>query len=146
MAGFGTMSAGLGPFGLGSPASASLPPEGAAGCRWINPVTRSYEQDEDTRQFKQMPSVRQRVYLAIATLLGSSSTLTTQGIRLPQKMGDSYEGEVKAAVALALRQMTDIEKVLRIDGVTVLKGRGQRSRTTVSFTDLTTGKADRVST
>ncbi len=145
MAGFGVLRAGLSPFGLGSPASASLPPDGAAGCRWINPATRSYEQDETTRQFKQMPSIRQQVYLAVATLLESSSTLRTQGIRPPQKMGDTYEAEMKAAVALALRHLTDIRKVVRIDGITVLKGRGQRSRTTVSFTDLTTGKADRVS-
>lgn len=134
------MAFGLGPFGLGSPASASEPPEGSAGCRWLNPTTGDYEQDDDTRQFKQMPTVRHRVRMILGTKKGSSSTLPDLGVEWPSKMGDTYEAECKAAVALALQRMTDIEKVVRIDAVIVEKGAGGRSRVTVSFTDLTTGK------
>lgn len=144
MSGFGTISFGTGPYGLGTPVSASVPPEGAAGIRYINPATRDYEQDPDTRQLKQMPRARQQVLLALTTLRGSASTLPEFGVRLPRKMGDRFEAETLTAVKTALRHLTDTQKVIRLDRVQVEKGRGGRARITVVYTDTSTGRDDRV--
>jgi hypothetical protein len=91
-----------------------------------------------------MPPRRQQVLLALTTLLGSAASLRTLGIRLPRKMGDQYEAQMTNAVRTALRDLTDRQKVIRLDGVKVEKGRGGRSRNTVSFTDISTGKDDEV--
>lgn len=136
MAGFGSMAMGTGPFGLGTPATGEDPPDGPAGSRYIDPTTRDYAQDPDTKQLKQMPAARQRVLLALMTLVGSSSALPTFGVKPPKKMGDTYESQMKNAVRLALRHLTDVEQVIRVDSIVVERGLGGRSRTTVSFTDL----------
>ena len=81
------MPFGTGPMGLGTPVTASLPPKGPAGSRYIHPATKDYERDPTTGQLKQMPKVRQQVLLALTTLLGSASTLDGFGIRLPRKQG-----------------------------------------------------------
>jgi hypothetical protein len=59
-------------------------------------------------------------------------------------MGDQYANEVLVRVRTALRHLTDQQKVIRLDGVKTEKGMGGRSRITVSFTDISTGKADEV--
>lgn len=133
------MPAGLGPFGLGTPPDPGESPTGTAGSRFINPATRDYEVDAATSQFKQMPTVRQRVMLAIATELDSSG-VAGFGKKRPRKMGSSFESEERALVSAALRQMIEVEKVVRLDGVTVERGSLGRARTTISFTDLTTGE------
>jgi hypothetical protein len=138
VAGFGSMSLGSGPFGLGTPVTGEDPPDGAAGSRYIDPVSRDYAQDPATKQLKQMPGTRQRVLLALMTLERSSSALPTFGIRLPKKMGETYDAQMKNAVRAALRQLTEVEQVVRIDGIVVERGLGGRSRTTVAYTDLET--------
>lgn len=140
MAGFGIMGAGTGPMGLGTPVSASLPPDGPAGCRYLNPASKDYEQDPTTGQHKQMPKVRQQVLLALTTLLGSATTLQGFGIRLPRKMGDRFQAETEVSVRAALRHLTDTQRVIRIDSIKAEHGRGGRARITVSWTDATTGK------
>jgi hypothetical protein len=86
--------------------------------------------------------LRQRVVLALRTLLGSSAAVPTMGVELPRKMGTTYAAEVRNAVLVALRQLVDVEKIMRVDGITTVKGAGGRSLITVSYTDLTTGEAD----
>lgn len=144
MPGFGNFAFGLSPYGLGTPATAALPPTGAAGCRYINPATGDYEIDPSTKQQAQMPSVRQRVLLAVATLLRSSTAVPGMGIQLPRKMGSSYEAEARNSVLLALRQLIQVERVVRVDAIYVKRGLGGRSLITISFTDLTTGISDKV--
>jgi hypothetical protein len=142
MAGFGLMPMGTGPVGLGTPVSGTAPPEGPAGVRWLNPATKDYEQDPTTGQLKQMPKVRQQVLLAVTTLLGSATTLGTFGIRVPRKMGDRFQAEATNSVRLALRHLTDTQRVIRLDSVTAVHGRGGRAQITINWTDLLTGKPD----
>lgn len=143
--GFGLSSFGLSPYGTGTPETSAVPASGAAGSRYINPATRDYQQDPTTGQLAQMPSTRQRVLLALLTVQGSSSVYGRFGIKLPRKMGTSFEVEMRFAVRAALRHLTDAEKVIRIDSITVERGAGSRSRTTVSYTDLATGETDQAS-
>jgi hypothetical protein len=145
MAGFGTMGFGTGPMGLGTPVSGSAPPVGPAGCRYINPASRDYEQDPDTGQFKQMPAVRQQVLLAITTLAKSATTLDWLGIKMPRKQGDRLQAETEKSVRAALRHLTETQRVIRIDLIKAERGAGGRARITVGWFDLKTGKSDRVS-
>lgn len=132
------MPLGTGPFGLGTPISDAAPAAGPTGSRFINPITGDYEQDPDTKHLKQMPGTRQRVVLALTTLLGSSSVIPKFGVRFPKKMGQTFDAKCQQAVRSALRQLTEVEEVVRIDGITVEKGLGGRARIVVSWTDLST--------
>ncbi len=146
MAGFGTAGFGSSPFGLGTPVSASAPPSGPAGCRYLNPASKDFEIDPDTGQQAQMPAVRQQVLLAITTLKNSATTLDWFGIRMPRKMGDRFQAEVEKSVRAALRHLTDTQQVIRIDSIKAEHGAGGRGRITVSWSDRKTGKPDSVST
>jgi phage baseplate assembly protein W len=145
MAGFGLTPAGTSGAGFGVPAVGGAPPDGPAGSRFIDPVTKDYAQDSTTGQLKQMPPIRQRVLIALTTVLGSASTLPNLGMRAPRKMGDRFEGQMRNAVAAALYQLTEVEKVIRLVRVTVIKGRGGRSQTTVVWTYTQTNIEDRES-
>lgn len=144
MPGFGIDSFGLGPFGLGTPATAPDPPSGQAGSRYLNPQTKDYELDATTGQLAQMPATRQRVLLALMTKLKSATTAQKFGASMPTKMGTTFEAEVQQAVRLALFHLTDTEPVIRIDGILVERGRGSRARVTVSYTDIVNGESDNV--
>lgn len=91
-----------------------------------------------------MPPLRQRVLLAVMTVLRSSTAVPTMGVNMPKKMGTTYQVEAQNAVLLALRQMIEVEKVLRVDRIDVKKTGTGRSEITISYTDLTTGEQDRV--
>lgn len=144
MPGFGVYPSALSPFGLGTPIPAEEPAEGPSGSRYINPATGDYEQDPVTRQLAQMPATRQRVLLAVMTLRESSSVKRDFGIRLPRKMGTTFDSEMRQSVRTALRHLTDSDAVIRIDSIDIERARAGRSLTTVNFTDLTTGKPDSV--
>lgn len=147
MSGFGIYSAGFGAFGLGTPLVAPDPVTGQAGSRWINPATSDYEVDPNTGQLKQMPATRQRVLLALMTLKGSASTVPRFGVNLPTKMGTTFESECKASVINALSHLTGGEvPTIRLNFITVERGRSSRARITVDWTDTTTGETDQVST
>ncbi len=134
---------GTSPFGVGTPASATEPPSGPAGSRYLNPVTRDYEVDSSTGQFKQMPGTRQRVLLTVLTVRDSSG-VRGFGVKLPPRMGETFERQVENELRRALRTMTEVEKSLLINGITVERGLGGRARITIAFTDLVTGDQDRV--
>ena len=144
MSGIGLFPAGLGPFGFGTPLSADPIPVGAAGCRFIDPSTGDYAIDVLTRQFQQMPPLRQRVLLALVTTFKSNNAVPGFGIKLPKKMGTSYQNEVRNSVNTALNQLTTIEKVMKVDSITAIKGASGRSLITVSYTDLSTGQQETV--
>ena len=139
MAGLGLFSLGSGPYGLGTPTAASAPPDPADTqfSRYINPASGDYEVDPDTLHLKQMPPIRQRVILALKTTLGSATAYPSLGLRKPQAMGDDFEGVMTSNVRFALQQMTDVEGVLRIDGILVGRRPGGRATVTLAFTDLT---------
>lgn len=144
MPGLGLSSAGLCPYGTGTPITGAAPPTGQAGSRYINPATKDYEQDTTTKQLAQMPAIRQRVLLAVLTVF-RSSTVYNGGIKTPRKMGTLFETEMKQAVRATLRILTDVEKVVRIDSITVKRGGNSgRSMTTIEYTDLTTNLTDSV--
>lgn len=145
MPGFGLMPFGTGPMGLGTPVSAEPPPDGPAGCRYLNPATKDYQVDAATGQLAQMPAVRQQVLIAITTLARSATTLDWLGVRLPRKMGDRFQGDVEVSVRAALRHLTETQRVIRIDRIVAERGAGGRARITVSYTETATGKADQVS-
>lgn len=134
---------GTSPFGVGTPASATEPPSGPAGSRYLNPVTRDYEVDSTTGQFKQMPGTRQRVVITVLTVRDSSG-VRGFGVRLPGRMGDAFERQVENEIRRSLRYMTEVEKSLLITEIKVERGLGGRARITISFTDLVTGDQDRV--
>ena len=144
MPGFGVYPSALSPFGLGTPIPATAPPTGEAGVRYLNPATGDYEQDPVTKQLAQMPTTRQRVLLAVMTLRSSMSVNREFGIRMPRKMGTFFESEVQQAARAALQHLTDTDAVIRIDSILVERGANSRARVTISFTDLTTGKPDKV--
>ena len=143
------MPIGLEPAGFGTPLSADAPPSGAAGVRYVNPATRDYEVNSVTGQQAQMPSVRQRVLLALMTTQESASVQPGFGVKMPRKIDGRFQAEAQQRIREALRQLTDVEKVCRIDGIAIDIGRSAsataRVRQTVSFTDLTTGLQQQVS-
>lgn len=145
--GFGTMKFGVSPFGMGTGDDAPIPPTGAWGSRYINPQTGDYAVDTKTGQLQQMPAVRQRFLLRLKERRGSSSVRPNDGIVLPTKIDDSIQSTMNDAVRLAMHQETDVEKVARIDSVTVYRDPNNTGRvlTVVSYIDLTTGQADQVS-
>src|SRR6478609_537906 len=145
MPGIGLFPVGLGPCGFGTPISADPIPAGPVGCRFIDPSTGDYAIDIATRQFQQMPPLRQRVLLALTTLFRSNNAVPGFGIKLPQKLGSNYQVEVTNAVNAAVYQLTSIEKIMQIDSIVAQKGSGGRSLITVSYTDLTTKQKDSVS-
>jgi phage baseplate assembly protein W len=123
-------------------------PTGAAGVRFLNPATRDYEHDTVSGQLKQMPSVRQRVLIALTTTIESSTVQREFGLRRPRKIDGQFLVRMKQAIREALRQMTDVEKVMRVERIDVERGVSgsatARVQTTVVFVDLTTGKEDAV--
>jgi phage baseplate assembly protein W len=134
------------PFGTATPVAAPLPPtDGPALARYINPGSRDYALNGTNGQLASMPAIRQRMLLALFTEKGSSSALPWLGVSMPKKIGTSFERLVHSAVRLACAQLTDIEKVVRIDGIQILdEGVQGRRYILVSYTDLTTlNEADR---
>jgi phage baseplate assembly protein W len=141
--GFGTSPAGVFPFGYGAPVSAAEPPDGPSGRPFLN-ASGDYEQDPDTRQLKQMPSLRQRVLIRVKTMRGSSSVLPLFGIQVPDKMGAGFERKLEFSIRQAFRVETDIERIMRIEQVIVRKVSSGRAEATIIYTDLTTGETAEV--
>ena len=145
MSGFGIYSAGFGAFGLSTPAVAPDPTTGPVGTRWVNPATKDYEINPQTGNLKQMPNVRQKVLLALLTVQGSATTASRFGVKLPTKMGNTFENECKNATRSALAHLTNVaDPEISIDSIDVLRGKSSRALITVSYTDLTTGEKDQV--
>ncbi len=133
------------PFGAGTPLPAGAPPTGLSTfVRFIDGVTGDFQQDAATGHLAQMPLVRQRVFLALVTRLGSSSVLPGFGLKRPTKIDNSIVRTMQAAARVALYQLTDVEKVVRIDDLIVEQVTSGRVQLTVLYTDLSTGNPDKV--
>lgn len=135
------------PFGAGTPLPAGPPPTGTSGlCRFIDGQTGDFAIDSTTGHFERMPLVRQRILLYLLTRRGSSTVLPKWGLRRPPKIDASAVWLMQAETRVALSQMTDVEKSLRIDEITVEQVEGSgRVRVIVRYTDLTTGSPDSMS-
>jgi phage baseplate assembly protein W len=134
------------PFGTSTPVNAPDPPTaGPALARYINPGTGDYELDTDVGQLASMPAVRQRMMLIGLTEHGSSATLPDLGIIVPKKIDEAFENKLRVAIMRAYRQLTDKERSVRIDGISIEDSGVMGRRTiTISYTDLTTlNEADR---
>jgi hypothetical protein len=140
MSGLGNSALGTSPFGLGTPVAAAVPPTGKPGSRFIDPRSRDYQIDTATGQLAQMPAARQRVLLALMTVKRSSSVLPNFGIALPGKIDQAYQRRVTDAVRVALRHLTDVERVIRVDSVLVGVRPLGLVTITVAYTDLSNGK------
>jgi len=142
--GLGVSAIGSAPFGVGTPATAVAPPTGKpTGAAFISGLGRDYEIDGDTTELKRMPVLRQRVRNALAQSFGSSTTRPTDGLRWPKRGGLQAPQKIDIAVRTALRYLTDVEKVLRVDQV-LSDLTGVRPLVTILYTDLSTRTADTV--
>lgn len=130
------------PAGIGEPEEAAEPPTVPGGCRFLDPVTRSYEHDSLTRTLRQMPALRQRVLIAVRTALESAGARTSLGIRPPGRMGNAFDAEQRQAVRRALRHLTDNGEMVVTD-ILIRTGRGGRAETTIVYDDPN-GDADEV--
>ncbi len=135
--GFGTSPVGGFPVGFSSPTTATAPATPTRYVRAIGVDTKDYAIDA-TGAFARTSPVRQRVVLALCTMIESSNVQRDWGISRPPKMGRNFEAQVEAAVRKAMWQLVDVEKLVAIESVTVERGSGGRARATMLFRDLTT--------
>lgn len=128
------------PFGVGTPIDATAPPvERPTGVRYLNPVTRDYEVDNEG-EMRRMPAVRQRILIAVTQLLKSSSVEPNRGIRMPGKIGKDFTERARAAVIAATAEIVALGHAT-IDAVQVLVPQVGRAVIVITFTDLTAGAA-----
>lgn len=129
------------PFGSGTPAtSLATPTVPELTAPYIDTRTRDYVQQSDG-ELARMPRVRQQMLIALTTLLGTMSANQKFGITLPKKIDTNFTRRMSIQVRGACKHVVDA----RITAVTTeISGMGSVI-TTVSYTDLTTGLADKVS-
>lgn len=142
MPGLGGTPIGSTPFGAGTPIAAVAPPEAPLqDARFLDPITKDYEAGADG-EYLAMPSVRQRMVLALGTTLGSAAGLEGAGIRLPDRIDERFPQRSEQSIRRAVSFMVTAGEV-RIDGVVLLPSDFTgRTEHLVSFTDLTTGNSD----
>jgi len=143
--GFGTGPFGLFAFGAGLPDQGeSLPPNLAI--RYLDPNTKDFAANEDGT-FQEMPSTRQRVLLALATTKGTAAGLDTFGSTHPLigVIDSQFDSKVNNSVREALKQLTEVEKIITLDGVEIVKSPNGRVEITVSYTDLISQDQDDLS-
>ena len=142
--GFGISPCGLFAYGAGTPLPADELSDNVTNARYIAINTGDFQALDDG-SLADMPPIRQRVIIALATEKGSAAGLEWLGMTLPKKIDASFETAAKNAVRLALNQLIEVEKVIRLDGVMVQKLTQGRVILTVSYTDLTTLTSDQIS-
>jgi hypothetical protein len=135
---------GLTPFGFGTPVTApepfTAPP---ALSRFINSGTGQYELDSLTGQFRGMPPLRQRVLLVATMEFGSSSALRNLGIERPTKIDNTFRARMENAVKRAYYYLTDVEKIMRIDFISINKLSSGRVSVSIEYTDVEFGAQQR---
>ena len=136
--GFGTSPLGGFPVGFTAADEVAAPAKATAFVRDIDQATRDYSIDARTGAFKRTTPVRQRVQLALSTMVGSSTVLRTWGVLRPPKMGGSFAAAVEQSVREALSDLVT-ELLIVVQSVTVERGSGGRARAVVTVRDLTAG-------
>ncbi len=146
MLGFGNSPFGQFCFGTGLPDVAPPQLGEQAPARFIDPNTKDFSSTQGDGRLDGMPAIRQRVLLALTTTFGSAAASPKLGLDLSnvRKITQQFEAQVKAKVAVALYQMTNNEKVIRLNSTIVVVGASGRVSITVSYTDLTTNLPDSV--
>lgn len=148
MSGFGSSGFGSGPYGLGTPVTASA--QGGSvlrdaktgkpqGSRRLNPETRDFDIDTNGRTLG-LGNVRALVELALATESGTSAMQALgQALRTIDRIGTSFQYRVRDTVAAAVKHLTD-RNIITIDRTTVEDlGPGKRL-IRVFWRDVTTGQ------
>ena len=126
------------PFAMAAPVAApAAATQGPALSRYINPCSGDYQIDSYVGQLAGMPTLRQRVLLILNTEYGSSSALPTLGIRRPAKITESFVAETRAAIRQAFYRLTDVERIMQIDNIFIIKQSGGRVEITIEYRDLT---------
>ena len=141
MQGFGQVPFGTTPFGFGVPDEAQAPPTTAPeGSNFLNPRTGDYEHDEDG-EIQRMPTTRHRVMMLLRTLKESAAYERDIGLKLPDKIDQSFKQKTDQAVREAL---LPVGADAKIEAVITNVGTSGRVDITVVFIDLTTGNSDTV--
>ena len=133
-------------FGVGIPTSAAVPATDTALSRYIDPISGEYGIDPATGVYQTMPTIRQRVMLALITAKGGISVNPDFGTVLPRKISFRIEQQIKDSVRESLRLMTDTEKSIQINDIIIKRVTQSRVEITVKYSDLTTGENDEVTT
>lgn len=152
MAGFGLQKFGTTPFGAGTPIAApifagvvlrddltGLSSQG----RYIDPSTNQYVFDSFGRM-KGTSEVRQLVYMAAKTVLGSSAQTTLgQSLGDIKTIGPTFAKQVSDKLRSALQPIVD-RKLMVINNIDVQQMADNRSRVVcvLRWTDTTTGKEE----
>jgi len=141
--GVGISPVGLFPAGFALPETAADPPDGPDQARYLDYLLRDYVLRSDG-ELERMPITRQRVLLALSTLLESSTVQPEFGVRLPGIIDQQDEAAVRSAVRVALRHLTSDGSVL-LKAVTVNSSDViGRSQITVEYEDTSTLDSDKV--
>ena len=145
--GVGTQPFGSSPYGLGTPATVNDEPAASAGSRYLNPFSKDYQIDPNTDQAAQMPPTRQRVLIAVMTVLNSATAIPGLGLRAPRKIGINYIAQTKASVRASLAHLViEDAPVIEIERIDVIKLGVGRILVTISYIDLLTGLPDTTET
>lgn len=135
--------AGFYPSGYSSPVDVNDAPDAPEDARFLDYLTGDYVVGDDG-EIARMPTTRQRVWLALGTLRGSSTVLPKLGVKLPGTIGRSYESEVKNEVRTALAALI-ADGSLVLNEIIVEHGTPiGRSTITVDYTDTATKENDKV--
>ena len=127
--------------GLFEPSTADLP-QRTTGPRFIDPVTGDYLLDDDG-QFERMPSLRQRVLIALKQVRDSGPT--GLGVDLPDRITERFETEMRDRVTTALAHLTRTPNPAMTNlSVTIDSVGGGRAMTLVTYDDPTTGRSEGV--
>lgn len=131
------------PLGTGIPATADQRPPGASFSRYLDGKGQ-YVINAETGRYENMPPVRQRLVIALRHLMGSS-TVAPDGMRYPKIVSKRTKNELQTEVRRVSRQMTEIEKVMKLEDVIIEPTEwASRVIVTVKFEDLTTGQQDSI--
>jgi hypothetical protein len=135
--------AGFYPSGYGAPVDTDEAPDAPENARYLDYLTGDYIIGSDG-EIERMPTTRQRVWLALGTLRGSSTVLPMLGVKLPGVVSRAYEIEVKQAVRTALAALISDGSIV-VNEILVEHGNPiGRSKITVDYTDTATEENDKV--
>jgi hypothetical protein len=143
MPGLGLDPVGLFAAGFLLPETASAPPDPPDEARFIDFLTGDYQVRADG-ELERMPITRQRVFLSLATVLGSSTALPGFGVKLPGVITEKDESAVTSSVRTALVPLiadgSIALKSVIVDSSQVIG----RSSITVEYEDTATLDSDKV--
>ena len=112
--------------------------------RYLDPYTGDYVITTDDTDLQRMPTVRQRVLLALITRRGSIAGNPNFGNPAwnIDRIDQRFETRLRNAIKLALYQLVEIEKAIRIERIGIEIKSGGRCIYTVEYIDLVTKDSD----